>query len=364
MQNTKQNIDTDNLNKIYIQYYELLHNINRYCPNVLIQEYIDKFQTLDINLVLVRFMKIMQQYEDALKTNYNDSLILNNDIFILPDIDIKKYWINFDDKQKKKIWLNLRVIYLRGKLLIDHEVDEYIPSTSISETVDGQHDTVIKIEEEKKEELYVDPILGVGADIKNYDVNQLFKGTETLDNGKIGGPSISSFAKLIGVDKMFDVSKITDQLKSMTKEDIENATQSISNLLNTKADEKTQSFLKDLLDQIKDQLNNVDFTEGDPYKKIENISSCVAKSMKSQVMKGEVDFNGILDNTKGLVKEFAQKGDSGINEKQFGMLDNFLKDMQKNPAKVNNKKYMDNMFKQFGADPKEMNKIMKTMKKK
>ncbi|ARF10574.1 hypothetical protein Hokovirus_2_101 [Hokovirus HKV1] len=352
------NIDND-INKLYMQYFELLYNLNRYYPNEVCQNYIDKFKELDINIMLARFVKIFQKYEKEIKENYNDSIMLNNDIMLLPELNIKNIWSNLNENQKTKTWLNIRIIYLKIKILLEEK-------ENIIEQIDPELEKQEKqknLENLEKEEFIVDPILGVGEDNNNYDIEKLLKGTDTLDNSKIEKPSLGSFIKMTG--GIVDINKIFDSLKNLSNEDIESATQTINSLINKDCDPKAQEFIKQLLDETKTLLSETDFNEGDTFKKMESLYTNLAKNMFEKMSKNpnqpQLNFNNLFDTNK-LMEEIGKDKNSGIDKKQIGVLNNLMAGLTQNPNKINNKSYMNNMFSQLGVNPNEVNKMMKNMK--
>ena len=389
--------------KLYTRLYELLFNLNRYVPNPGCEAILKIYEKLDITIMMIRYLKVCGKYNDLLKTqakvNIEVEKIFLEDLVILPDINLSLLWPKLSQGQKDKVWTWLRLVYMTGfqaieqshvnsckkdiietnnikndksasdksisdKSISDKSIsDKSISDKSISDkSVGDKSNKNVK----EKEKIHIDPFVGVGNNNQEYCVNDIYQNMETLEDIKYKDPCLGSLVSFLSIDKLIDIDKITDQLNNMTQEDIEKATDNIQSLLSTH-DPNTQSFLKNMLDKIRDELKNVDLSQGTSAEKIEKLTGIVGNvtsGMKNHVTNGNVDVKSMLNNAHGLFKEIATSDNVKPEEReQINNLSSFFNGLKNDPSKIGNKKYMNDMFKQVGVDPKQFKKMTKSFKK-
>lgn len=365
--------------KLYTRLYELLHNLNRYVPNIGCDEILKMYEKLDITLMMVRYLKIMSIHNEILKSqnkvNEQVEAIFVSPLIILPGINVSELWQQLTNPQKEKIWLSLRLVYMTGFQAIEmshtarHKKDKQ--NGNIINVNNGSRKNEDEEEEEEKEkskekkEVIFDPFIGIGTNSDEYSVTDVYQGMESLEDIKYRDPGVGSLVSIFKLDKLVNIDKLTEQLKTMTKEDIEKATNSIQSLLSTN-DNATQKFLKELLDKIKNQLENIDLTTGTSSEKIDKFASIidvVASGMKPHVANGNVDVKGMFNNAHTLFKDIAANNDVPIEQQnQINEITNIFKVLQTKPQKMQDKKYMNDMFKKLGVDPNQVQKISKKFK--
>lgn len=356
--------------KVYIKIYELVVNLHKYYPNDGCAIIIDLYNKLDISLVLVKFLKIMEKYHFLLKNKHDlddadEETIFGVDLIILPDINLKNIWPHLTINQKKKIWVQLRLIYLTGMHVLATETPTIINKKSDNTIVQQTENTDVAKNTEDKNNFYVDPIKGVGQNIDNYDTNALLKSTELLGSAGPKEFNVETIMGMLKLDKYIDLDKMTDQLNNMSSEDVEAATSNIQSMLVVK-DENTQNFLGNLLSNIKNKLNEADFSEGNSTNKMQQfitIAGQIADDLRPQIENKNIDAKSILNNATGLIKQMANNNvQDESQKKQLDAVGKIIDDMQKNPKKLD-KKYLDNAFKQMNVDPKQMRNMMKGFKR-
>lgn len=371
--------------KLYSRLYELLHNLNRYVPNIGCEEILKVYEKLDITTVMIRYLKVTGRHNDLLKTqvkvNEEVENIFTSPLIILPGIDVSELWQNLSSGQKEKTWTYMRLVYLTGFQAIEQshvsaskkrqeqkEVEklEQMAGTEQTRTGSETPETSKTSATTDKKKIQIDPFIGVGSSNEEYSVEDTYKHIENLEDIKYEDPGLGSFASFLNLDKLIDVEKLTDQLKNMTQEDIEKATDSIQSLLSTH-DPNTQSFLKVMLDKIQSELKSVDFSQGtskEKLNKVLNIVPTVAKTMGPHVDNKNIDPKSMINNAKGLFQEVITNSNMDPEQqKQFSVLNSMFNNLTNDPSKLKNKKYVNDMLKQAGIDPKQMNKISKSLQK-
>lgn len=356
--------------KLYTRLYELLHNLNRYVPNQGCDEILQIYEKLDITKMMIRYLKIMEPYNNLLKNQnlVNEAVeeIFTRPVVVLPMIDLSQIWQQLTSPQKEKIWMSCRLVYMTGFQAIEQSHEEACRKNRETQETPVLTATPVTKEGEK-EKLVFDPFVGVGSNNEEYCVTDVYKGMEALEDIKYKDPGVSSLMSFFNIDKLVDVDKITDQLKNMTQEDIEKATNSIQSLLSSN-DNHTQKFLKTMLDKIRDQLQNVDLTSGSsPEKlgKLTDIVETVAKSMGPEIEKNKnLDVKSMLNNASGLFKDIADNKDMDPEQrKQIQALTGMFNNLRNDPRKLQNKKYMNEIFQKAGVDPKQVREMTKNFKK-
>lgn len=268
-------------------------DLNRYIPNEGCSKFLEVFDKLDMGKVMLRYLNSMRDHEDELK-NRNE-VMFTNDLIVFPNINLSEFWPNLSTGQKNKVWTYLQILYVQCELILNFKES--------SESSSDKNKTLKTIVENMKEAETVEnefnPYLGVGNNNTDYSVNDILSGCENIADG-IHKPGLSSFAGTIGLDKMLDVDKLSDQLKNMKKEDIDQATSNIKGLLSTNIDEKTSSILDVMLSNIQEELQRDDVASGNPLDKIMKIAEKISDKIKPKIESEGLDVSKLWSSTQNL----------------------------------------------------------------
>lgn len=273
----------------FVTYFQkFIVDLNRYCPSDELNELINIYESLDKKKIMESFYGNVNKYGKEITAN-NES-IFNNNVVIFQGINLKSYWPQLISGQKKKVWIYLNMLLLECNMVI------------------------VQKDEKDKKEMAFNPYEGIGGDNANYGVNEMFSGLKTLDEDKPEKPGFGSIANMVGADKMLNMDKISEQLKNMKPEDIEQATLSIQNLLGSNADPQTSKLIGDMLSTIKGELNDGDISKGNPLDNIMKIAESVATKMKPNIEQEGIDMEGLLASTQNIANKCVDdKGNKLFN---------------------------------------------------
>lgn len=281
-------------------FYKFISDLNRYAPNDGCKNTLEIYSKLDMAKVIKRLYGLLKKNEDNIN-NKNEEMF-NSPFILLPDIDLSVYWSKLIKGQREKLWTYLTILSLEADLLVN-SYKEQVPVEKPPQEVSQ------KIVEEKK--LEFDPFVGIGPSKddagEGYSVNQMFSSVPTMEEDKPEGPGIETIASMIGIDKMINMEELSNQLKNMKEDDIENATKSIKEYLGTNVDEKTTNLISDMLSSIKEEMNKGDIANGNPLKTIMSIAETVAGKMRPSIENNNIDVNQLLNTTQAFANQCKDK---------------------------------------------------------
>ncbi len=135
--------------------------------------------------------------------------------------------------------------------------------------------------------------------------------TKTFEEDPPDAPGLESMIRMTGLDKTIDIGKLTEQLKNMTDEDINEATNQIKSFMGDKIDSRNSEFIGDMLSKISNELKSSPVGT-DPLKHILGISEKVSKQMEPSVANGSIDLNSLLNSSQALSKGMTDKSGKPI----------------------------------------------------
>lgn len=369
--------------------HKFLSDLNRYSPSEDIANFLDVFDKLDMGKVILRYLSVIKDYEILLKNR--DETLFDKPLKIFPNIDVSLIWIKLSNSRKQKIWTYLQMLYVISELIMhngspssddnnldgmissinNHNYDQSEVSTDTKSESDNKDDKNYKYDKYNKydeydkddkndKQLEFNPYVGIGQQNENYSVSEMFSGPMELPSDKPAGPGLGSLAGLVGIDKMVNVQELSDQLKNMKKEDIDEATKNIQSMLGANADDKTSDILKDMLTSITDELKNDNISNGNPIDNIVKIAESVASKMKPKIDDNNVDMSQLWSSTQNLATQC--KDDNGQNlfdnnaVNPFDLINQMVNNLpNQNQQNMTEEEYLNScneMLKNMGINPK------------
>jgi hypothetical protein len=295
---------------------EFLSTLNRYKKTNGVEKFLNIYDNLDHRKLMFRYYNITRDL--SLKIKSRDETIFNNPINLFPGIDLSQLWTHFTKGQKEKIWTYLHMLFVISELILVDKSDknkskEISPQTT--QTTQTTQETTLSTIKNEENKLDFDPYVGVGGNDTNYSIDEMFSGPDTLPGTESTIPGISSMAGMMNMGSMgsmLNIGELRDQFKNMTKDDINDATNNIKNLLGPNVDDNTSNLISDMLTNITEELKSDDMANGDPFKNIIKIAETVADKMKPQMESGNVDLNKLWDSTQKLGQNSDAFG-GGVN---------------------------------------------------
>lgn len=247
---------------------------------------------------------------------------------IIPGIDIGATFSVLSVEHQQLVWTYLKSLYVSSIRMINLANNESIlsPSTQniITEfessidmkkivldfwTVYPNSQIIVKNE--------FDPYVGVGSVNTEYGINEMLSGPKLLPEQtappSLSGPDgISNVVKMMGIDKLIPMEELSKQLKNMTPEDIEMASQGIKKMLGDGADEGTTEMIDSMLHNISSELKKEDINNGDPMANMVKIANSVAQNMIPNIDHNKVDMKKMWTQTKKMTNNCVDKNGKPI----------------------------------------------------
>lgn len=297
--------------------YRFVQDLDRYKKTPGTEEVLKNFNQFDMAKVIFRVYTLLKKMGD--KISAKDETLFNSALEILPNINVSEFWPDLVAGRRQKVFTYLNILMIESDVLVNR------PNQNQEQTTETQE---------------FDPYKGVGSDQnQEYGVEQMYASLANMpDEPTSSGPGLASIASLIGLDKMVDFEELSDQLKNMKPEDIENATTNIKEMLGNNIDEKTTSMLNVMLTDISSEMQSSDLSGGDPFKNIMGVAESVAGKLKPKIQSGELDLSSLVASTQLFATQCKDKdGNPMFNEgsNPFAMLSQLASGLMGNGSSSN-----------------------------
>jgi hypothetical protein len=157
------------------------------------------------------------------------------------------------------------------------------------------------------------PLIGIHELGDNYSIDDLFYNVEKSEVSG-NGLSINSVLKLMGMDKILSSDKLKEELEKINDEDIDKATDIISQLFGEEKNDDSKeiygTLIKDMIDGFK--KNGLDNPEKTLNKLSETMDKKLNKSKLEKTMNGVSNF---LNNGEENLKKMKDKDGNPVGEK-------------------------------------------------
>lgn len=316
-------------------------NIN---ASKLLQDFNDT--KVDINrqgLIIKKIFMLIDIYFDLLKsrdiklfnlyTKHKGKVVK---VTVIPSIDIGSVWDKLDNCDQNNIWKYIEYMYISSSHMVNASgnTNNVVNLNKINEFESSLVFNKNNIFDEFWEKFptstlitnnnILDPYIGVGKNISEYGIDDLLSGPQLLPDQT--APGVDGITKLFGIDRLLNIEGLTEQLKNITKEQIEQASISLKSLLGD-VDENTSEFIDLMLTDITEQLNNKDIKGGSPINNLFKIAECVAQKIAPVVERNGIDMTKVYDQTKNMASKCCdEKGNpmfSGPNN-PISMITNMM----------------------------------------
>lgn len=318
-------------------FYKFIGDINRYVPTNGTKKSFEEFHKFDMAKLIFRTFHLLN--DNITNINNKNELLFEKPFILLPDVDISSIWPNLIKGQKDKTWTYLNILQIESELLMNHTTqsqsitEQQDITLSQTEVNDDQSLAMVHIDAETTsttepvpEEF--NPYVGIGCTNNTlYGVNEMFSALPTEDENQSCGPGIETIAKMIGLNKLVNFEELSEQLKNMKKEDIDNATNGIKGLLGDNIDEKTSALFKTMLTDISEEMKSTELGKGDPFKNLMNIAETVAGKMKPTIEKDNIDISQLINSTQVFANQCKDKDGKPIFDGKmnpFSLLSQFV----------------------------------------
>lgn len=289
--------------------HKFVNDLHRYTPSEGSKKFIEVFNDLDMDKVILRYYNILNEHSGKIKNR--DETLFSNNLNVFPGIELSECWKKLSSGQKRKIWIYLEMLFVLSELIIQDNSEK--EAKEKSNDLSNMAHTIVKNEEGTVDnaDQNFNPYVGVGSSNGEYSIEEMFSGPQTLpgeENNDSALPGMANF----GLNSMFNIGELKDQLKNMKKEDIEEATNNIKKMLGNNDDDNTSTLISDMLNNITEELKNDEMNEGDPFKNIVKIAESVADKMKPQMESSNIDMSQLLNSTQSLASQCEDENGNNL----------------------------------------------------
>jgi DNA-binding ferritin-like protein len=297
---------------------KLLKQYSSYDNSKEVEKMIKLFNKLDYKKLAKKTHTKLESFKDDIE-NKNESMF-SSELELLPGVKLSNIWSTLTSDVKNKFWLSLKIIFISGEMIV---------------SLDNVKTDGVNVFEGLK-----------GGD---FDVDGMKEAYGDLD---VASGGMEAFMKVMGGDKMKQLSQLTDQLKNLTDDDIDEATQTIQGLLGNSATGMDE-MLKVISSELKSgkSLTN----SSDLMGTLNSVAEAVANKMRPKIESGQIDGEKLFSSTQDLMKNMIPKEQA---DALMGQLNNFdlskmdLSNMGNLAANLPGNLNMDDLQKQLS----EMNK--------
>lgn len=230
----------------------------------------------------------------------------NQRITIIPGIDINLILNKITNKNE--FWSHMYMMYISSASMI---------SANNSKKNEKVNETIPKIKKQIQEygiinnDEVMNPFIGLEITDETCSMNDMFANLENFkkpEQGESEEKMLESVLKMTGIDKMIDLKKLNEQLKNIEQEDIDMATDKVSELLGGKNDSDVRDVCGTLIEGIVNDIrSNPNMKIGDLLSVAKTVSERVgntidqkkmrktATQMMSMIQKGEEQFKNLKD---------------------------------------------------------------------
>lgn len=293
-------------------------------------------------VIIKKVFMLLDTYYDLLKSN--DTKLFNLftkhenrtvKVTIIPAVDIGSVWSKLEEQDQRKIWFNLKYMYIQSSQMInisgnDNNITNNERIKELSDTLTEPRKTVVSDfsarfpDSDLISSLAFNPYIGVGQNVENYGLDDLLSGPATLPDQE--GSSNGGLMSMLGLDKLTSLEELTKQLRDVSKEQIETATQSIRAMLGD-VDQGTSELIELMLVDITDELKKDNLSNGNPINNLVKIAEEVAHKMMPKIDPKKMDMKKIFNSTKNMAMNVKDKEGNPIfagNSNPFAMITNMM----------------------------------------
>jgi hypothetical protein len=302
-----------------------------------------KTKGFDQGKVIKKVYKVLTQHIDKFFPERDLSLFQLKDNEGVSTTIIPGIVINLIVKSKQttqdemeKIWGYLYLMYIAATNLINY-VNENKKDEKIVELTIKMREKVVEMGIIKEYE-FVNPFIGLNVKTGEFNVKDLFDNIDANgDQSDMTSDMSSSVLKMSGMDKMFDMKELSKQLKDIKEDDINEATEKITNLIGAKGDSDVSEICGELVKNVVNDLQNDTSGNLNMFGIAQSVAQRVGGNMKNKdkFNKAATQVNKFMNNSENMLKDLKDDKGNPIGEKLMKTLNisQILGDMGKTMPK-------------------------------
>jgi hypothetical protein len=290
------------------------HTKLRSVCDVLINGFKEDSDDFDQGRVIKKVYKVLTQNLDKLYPEFDKSLFtMKNEkkeiITIISGLDIGLISNMITDEDKNNVWGNMCLMYVASVGMIS-TINSHKKEGRVSEFVPKLKEKLLELGILDEESKLFNGYIGLSNN-EEYNIKNMF---ESVGNLKAPtGPSMEDMFKLSGIDKLVNMDQLNEQLKNINQDDISEATDSITKLLNSEGDSDVAETCKTLIEGI---VNDLHENPGGGIQSMFQTAKSVTEKLGSKLDKNK------MKKTAAQVSTFMENGEANLKN---------LKDEHGNP---------------------------------
>lgn len=287
------------------------------CCNLLANFQKNEDNDFDEGKIIKKIYKTISKNLDKLVNTENDKssielfFIRNEEhklVTIIPGVELSLVVKEFNEEELNILWGHLYILFISAAKMLSLKND-HKKTSKVWEIIPILQERVAKmgltIGKDKKT---FNPYIGFNDGNSNVDIDNLFNGVEIAQD-----PSTLSIMENLGIEKLLDINKLSDQLKNCSEEDIESATQQIASMLGS-----DDSDVKDVCGTLVSGI--VKDIKENGLKSMSKTAESVAQKVKHTMDKKK------MEKTANQLSNFIDKGQEELKN---------MKDEKGNPIGAN-----------------------------
>jgi hypothetical protein len=273
-------------------------------------------------------------------------------VTVIPGLDLIYSWYCLNNSNKNDFWFYIENMFIAGAKMIyivnKSSNNEYLKEINYNKLkniflTEFPEQNVINVLN-----LDIDPFLGVNnLNNTEFSVENIVNETNDLQNANNTTPGLSSMAHMLGIDKMLNLDNLSEQLKNINKTEIDDATANIKSLLCNNSNDKTSNMIDDIVTNIAEELQNSDFSEGNPINNIIKIAEKIGQNFIPKVESENINMEQLLQKTNTLANNFKDNSGNPIkidnNMNPFNLLSTLMQNKNPKDLEALTKNMMNNL---------------------
>lgn len=299
----------EHVNKEFVEnLYKFVSDIVGYTGLKGPSELLGEFNKLDMNEIIKNFCSVMGKFGDCIVNN--NETIFGMSLVIFPHMDMNEIWPLLTPKQKSKVWVYLKILYITANML-NQEMEGDNTSLLLATT---QKSEILQREETDNlciTKLGFNPYVGIGSDNSNMSVDDIHSSLSdgmTETSGSFSSISnVTNMAKSLGLDKMLKLDELVSKLNEMNEEEIDKATTGMKTVLGDICDGNTANFVTDVLGDVAKEIKKSNLKEGDVFENVINIAKKVTENMEPVMEANNIKPEDIFKITEKMTSKCMDK---------------------------------------------------------
>jgi len=286
------------------------------------QKLIENLKELDQNFDYSRFVKkafsVLKTPESCSLLREKNSKLLNlrdennKKITIIPGIDLGIGYKTLTPEENIQFWqfmfLFSSSIFSMIKASNSEKFSKYV---HVEQTNQHINDVLMKTGVLFNDRVF-NPFIGLGEKDGTYQLDDMFTQGELPKQQNV---SIESVLKMMGVDKMFDETKLNEQLKNLTDTQMKEATDGILKLMgaqnNPEVKEVCDLLVHDIVSQLKEGGFNLNNMSDTMFKVAENAKDRIDMDKMRKTVSSMKNF---MENSHEKIRNMKDENGNPIGE--------------------------------------------------